>query len=253
MLLPAYLIKVFVANIMDNYQIETAQNIRIEQPKANLTDRIFAFLIDLLIQGGYFFALFFILGVMGLREGENTILLFMLLGIPPFCYYFLFEWLMNGQTPGKAAMEIRVVMTNGARPGFLSCFIRWVFRLIDITLTTGGVAILCILLNRRGQRLGDLAAGTTVISIKNKYSLKDSLFTETIENHEPLYPQVAILTDQQIREIQDIFQKALRTKNYKAIKLLAHKVEGMLEISSETKPLEFIERVIKDYLYITQR
>ncbi len=238
---------------MDNYQIETAQNVRIEQPTATLTDRIFAFLIDLLIQGGYFISLFFLLGILGFREGENTTLLFMLLGIPPFCYYLLFEWLMHGQTPGKAALEIKVVMTDGERLGFLACFIRWVFRLVDITLTTGGVAILCILLNRRGQRLGDMAAGTTVISVKNKYALKDSLFTEIVENHEPLYPQVAILTDEQIREIQDIFQKALRTKNYKAIKLLAHKVEGMLEISSDTKPLEFIERVIKDYLYITQR
>ncbi len=238
---------------MDNYQLETAQNIRIEQPIASLTDRVFAFLIDLLIQAGYFLAIFFLLGLLGLRESDNVTLLFMGLSVPPFCYYLFFEWLMHGQTPGKAAMEIRVVTTDGSSPSFISCFIRWVLRLIDITLSTGGVALICILLNKNGQRLGDIAAGTTVISIKNKYSLKDSLFAKDIDQHEPLYPQVAILTDPQIREIQDIFQKALRTKNYKAIKLLAEKVASMLEINSDQKPLAFIERVIKDYLFITQR
>lgn len=238
---------------MDNFQIETAQNIRIDQPMATLTERVFAYLIDLLIQFGYWVAALFLFGVTGMGGGVNPTVVYILLAVPSFTYYLLFEWLMSGQTPGKAAMEIRVVMLDGTRPGFISCFIRWVLRPIDITLTTGGVAILFILLNKKRQRLGDLAAGTTVNSEKEHYSIKESLYMEVSEEHDPLYPQVTTLTDKQMQDIQHLLHKSLQTKNYGAIKRLSQKVERLLEVRPTTKPLEFLKQVIKDYIYLTQR
>ncbi|WP_114747863.1 RDD family protein [Pleomorphovibrio marinus] len=238
---------------MDNFQIETAQNIQIDQPTATLTERIFAYLIDLLIQVGYWVAALFLLGLTGMEEGVSPTIIYMLLAVPSFTYYLLFEWLMSGQTPGKAAMEIRVVMLDGTRPGFISCFIRWVIRPIDITLTSGGVAILLILLNSRRQRLGDLAAGTTVNSEKKHYSLQESLYTEVPEDHEPIYPQVTALTDKQMQDIQFLLLKSLRAKNYGAIRRLSQKVEKLLEVTPTTKPLEFLQQVVKDYIYLTQR
>ena len=151
---------------MDNFQIETAQNVTIKQQVAPLSTRIGAFLIDLLIITGYYILILLIMNALGFSLNESLYVYYALLSLPVFFYSLLFETLMNGQTPGKYLSKIRVTKIDGSKPTFGSYLIRWVLRLIDISLASGSVALLTILLNGKGQRLGDLAAGTTVISEK---------------------------------------------------------------------------------------
>lgn len=73
------------------------------------------------------------------------------------------EWLWRGQTLGKRVLRLRVVDARGLRLSFVQVVLRNLLRFVDglpMFYLVGGVAAL---LNRRAQRLGDLAADTLVV------------------------------------------------------------------------------------------
>src|SRR5690606_398568 len=74
------------------------------------------------------------------------------------------ETLAGGRTPGKAALGLRVVSSDGTPVRFQQAFLRAVMGLVDFLLVPPGVvATLVVLLSPRDQRLGDVAAGTLVV------------------------------------------------------------------------------------------
>jgi uncharacterized RDD family membrane protein YckC len=238
---------------MDNFQIETAQNITIQQNVAPLSTRIGAFLIDMLIIGAYYTFILLVLNALGYMPTENIFVFYSLLSLPVFFYSLLFETLMNGQTPGKYFNKIRVVKIDGSKPTFGSFLIRWILRIIDITLASGSIALLTILLNGKGQRLGDLAAGTTVISERKNFSINSTLAVDIPVEYKPTFPQVTMLSDTDIQTIKELYLKAKRKGNYKTIVKLHKKIIEITGINSELKPTELIDIVIKDYNYFTQQ
>ncbi|QED37302.1 RDD family protein [Antarcticibacterium arcticum] len=237
---------------MDNFQIETAQNIGIHQNVAGIGDRILAFLIDGLILVGYAILASFAIAGLGLDGGQQWVY-YLIIGLPVFMYYLVWETFNNGRTPGKAALNIRVVRLDGSRPAFSQYIIRWLLRLIDISLSSGGVALVTILLNGKGQRLGDMAAGTAVISERNKMQLSQTLHMDIPENYVPTYSQVTILKDRDIQKIKKIYYNARRNGYHNVIVTLADKVAVLLEVKPVERPLDFIDRVLKDYNYYTQK
>jgi len=238
---------------MENFQIETAQNIRIKQNVAPVSDRILAFIIDTIIITGYYIIIFLILNSLGYKPTQSLIVVYVLLGLPVFFYSLLFEVLMNGQSPGKYFLRIRVTKIDGSKPTFGSYLIRWMLRLIDIDLATGSVALLTLLLNGKGQRLGDLAANTTVISEKNRISIHDTINVDISKSYKPTFPQVTLLSDKDLQTIKNLYQTALRKRNYNAINALKDKVIQLTDIKTDLKSVDFIETVIKDYNFYTQQ
>ena len=78
-------------------------------------------------------------------------------------YRIAAEWLWRGQSLGKRVLQLRVVDERGFRLSFAQVAIRNLLRFVDVlpgAYLVGGFAALA---SRRGQRLGDLAAGTLVI------------------------------------------------------------------------------------------
>ncbi|MFD1095648.1 RDD family protein [Salegentibacter chungangensis] len=237
---------------MDNFQIETAQNISISQNVAGVGDRILAFIIDSFIIGLYLVLAGLTMGGMGL-DGGGMWVYYLVLGLPSFLYYLIWESFWSGQTPGKAALQIRVVKKDGSRPAFSNYLVRWLLRIIDISLSSGGIAVVTILLNGKGQRLGDIAAGTTVISEKHRIGLVNTLNVDIPENYDPKYPQVTMLKDKDVQNIKNLFQQARRNGNHQVIISLSQKVSELLEVNVEERPVDFLRQVISDYNYYTQR
>lgn len=237
---------------MDDFQIETAQNIGIHQNVAGIGDRILAFLVDILIIVGYAILASFAIAGLGMERGEQWVY-YLIIGLPVFLYYLLWETFYNGQTPGKAALEIRVVKLDGSRPRFSQYLIRWLLRLVDISFSSGSVAVVTILLNGKGQRLGDLAAGTAVISEKKQHSLSQTLLVEIPENYVPRYPQVTLLNDRDIQNIKSLYQNAKIKGNHRVIISLSEKIAKILEVHPEEKPEDFVQNVLRDYNYYTQQ
>lgn len=236
---------------MDNFQIETAQNISLEQNVAGIGERILAFLIDLAIIVVYIiFAGLMLAGLGG--DSGSEFMYYLVLGLPPFLYHLLWETFWNGQTPGKALLQIRVVRKDGTRPSFSNFLIRWLLVFIDITLTGGGVAVVCILLNGKGQRLGDIAAGTTVISERKTVSIQETLSVDLPENYKPSYPQVTVLSDRDIQQVKNLYDSARRNEQHHIIIALSEKLAGLMDVKVEERPIDFVRKVITDYNYYTQ-
>lgn len=135
---------------------------------AGLGSRISAHFIDLLVFASVYMALS--AGItMGLaRTGLGALMPlaqvpFMIgLSLGPFVYFIVFEWLWNGQTPGKRYSKIRVRMTDGTPVTFVAALTRNLLRPADMLPGTYLVGFLAIILNAKSQRIGDFAASTVV-------------------------------------------------------------------------------------------
>ncbi|GAA4321743.1 RDD family protein [Pontixanthobacter gangjinensis] len=237
---------------MDNFQIETAQNISIEQNVAGIMERILAFLIDLSVIIIYLVMASLVMAGLG-EDSGSQMMYYLVLGLPFFLYFLLWETLWDGRTPGKALLQIRVVKKDGSRPGFSNYLIRWLLRFIDISLTFGGVAVVTILFNGKGQRLGDIAAGTTVISEKKKVGLHQSLSVDIPENYQPKYPQVTVLSDADVQQIKNLYQTAVREGQHHIIISLSEKLTELMDVKPDERPVDFVRRVINDYNYYTMQ
>ena len=237
---------------MDNFQIETAQNVSINQNIGGIGERILAFIIDLLVIVGYFILIIIVLAALDLDPGDSWVF-WLILGLPPFIYHLLWETFWDGKSPGKATMKLKVVKLDGSKPSFSNYLIRWLLRLLDITLASGAVAVVAILFRGNGQRLGDMAAGTTVISERQRVHFRQTILVDIPEDYVPTYPQVTVFSDAEIRKVKTIYMEAKRNADHNIILQLSNKVSSLMEITPQEKPLQFIAKVLADYNYYTQR
>ena len=238
---------------MDNFQIETAQNINIHQNVAHITTRIGSFLIDLLIIISYSILLIFIMSWLNLNFGMQKWAISLILSLPMLFYTLIFETLWNGQTPGKRINKTRVVKLDGSKPTLGNYLLRWMMRIIDIQMATGSVAVLTILLNGKGQRLGDLAAGTTIISEKKRVTLQEVLLADAAEDYSPTFPQVTLLSDADAQTIKKLYHTALQKRKHAIIIKLHERIIEITGIKTELKPIDFLKVVLTDYDYYTQQ
>jgi len=236
---------------MDNFQIETAQNVNIFHNVAGVGERIVAFLIDGLLIFAYYILVSFVFSNFSIAD-ENYFMVAMVMGLPPFVYHLLWETFWDGRSPGKAVMKLRVVKIDGSKPVFSSFLLRWLLRLVDITACFGSVALFTILFNGKGQRLGDLAATTTVITEKKTITFSQTILAEVPTDYTPTYQGVTIFKDSEMQTIKNVYQDAKRKGNHKVINSLSTKVATVMKITPEQTPIKFLDVVIKDYNFYTQ-
>ncbi len=236
---------------MDEFQIETAQNVGINQNVASIGDRMLGYLIDSAIILIYTIGVILLLTSLDLDMAELWPL-YLLVSLPAFLYYVLLETFFNGQTVGKSLLKTRVVKIDGSPPSFANYFVRWILRIIDVALTSGGIAAFTILIKGNGQRLGDMAAGTTVISEKQNLTIDDTLIKELPDNYVPTYSQVTVFSDKDMQSIKVLYNEALRKGQHNIILNLHHRLIKVLAIETDEKPVDFVAKVIKDYNYYTQ-
>jgi uncharacterized RDD family membrane protein YckC len=223
----------------------TNQNIEIDLNLASLGDRILAFLLDAVIIIGYVIGMGYLFSQI-FPESEIPLIV---ISISIMFYTLMFETFYNGQTPGKKAMDIKVVKLDGGQPTFINYLLRWILRPIDIILY-GAIAMAFIIATRYGQRLGDLAAGTTVIKLRNNLKVRDVESLKKNENHEVTYPQVKRLSDSQI----ELIRKSLRMRrdgfNDEAVVELSAKVKDILQIETSEPDVKFLYTIVRDYEHI---
>ncbi|HQU86107.1 MAG TPA: RDD family protein, partial [Pyrinomonadaceae bacterium] len=82
-------------------------------------------------------------------------------------YFVVFEWLWNGQTPGKRLLKLRVIREDGRPITIWEAVARNLLRIFDslpgVGIPVYSVGLISIFLNNRDQRIGDIFAGTVVI------------------------------------------------------------------------------------------
>lgn len=229
---------------MYNVGIDTTQNVRVEYNVASIGDRIVATLLDYLFFAAYFFLIYLLNSAFNFINGWG---IGALISLPVLLYDLVLELLYDGQSYGKMIMKIKVVKIDGSRPGIGSYLLRWLFRIIDTRILAGVVAIVTILINGKGQRLGDIAAKTTVIKTTEKLSLRDTILGQVDEGYEVVFPQVAQLSDKDINIINEVLNYGLNTQNWKTIDQLADKVKQTMEVKTNLNNVQFLRTVVKDY------
>ncbi|HEY0110509.1 MAG TPA: RDD family protein, partial [Fibrella sp.] len=169
--------------------------------------------------------------------------------LPIMLYDFFCEWLLNGQSIGKIALKIRVVMMDGSQPGIGAYLLRWLLRLIDTRIFSGIVAIVCVAANGKGQRLGDLAAGTTVIRLQPKVQLEEVIYTNLPASYQPRFEEVRQLTDHDIQVVREV----LRRGSSEAAERTASKIKEVLNITTELGTYDFLHTIINDYQFLSMQ
>jgi len=229
---------------MDTLNIDTSQNIDIEQTIASIGERIAATLLDLLFIMCYFIVVIVVYNL------TNSATIVTILSIPPSVYSIISESLMNGQSWGKKILKIKVIKLDGTPTTFSSYFLRWVLRLVEILVTFGSLATITIILNRKGQRLGDIAANTVVIRIKD-LSLKESIFIQIPDDYKLVYPEVSRLSVNDIYTIKDVLEFLHSPDRNEQTLLIAQKahqaIERKLNIKTDIKTASFFKTILCDY------
>lgn len=156
--------------------IDTPENVVLEAEVAGFGSRCIAALLDYLFVIVVMVVLY-LLFASALRNNtpdDPTVAtgLFVLIQFLIISFYHLiFEFLWNGQTPGKRRIGLRVVQMNGMPMSASSILIRNLVRLFDFLPILYGVGLLVLFATKHTQRLGDLAARTIVVYERPRLNL----------------------------------------------------------------------------------
>jgi uncharacterized RDD family membrane protein YckC len=177
------------------YRVEIPGGINLEAQVVGPIPRFFAFAIDLGIRSIIIFVLSILsipLGSYGMGGGFFLILLFVI----EWLYPVLFEVFSRGQTPGKKLLKISVINDDLSPVTLGASMVRNLLRTVDFLPLFYLVGLVTMLSNQRFQRLGDLAAGTLVISVPE--SAKPAAKQEIM----PLAPSTSLLRPEQTSIIE---------------------------------------------------
>jgi uncharacterized RDD family membrane protein YckC len=157
----------------------TGEAVHLDARVARIGSRMVARLIDLVAQLVLAFAVAWILdlvlvilalfGLVTLDGGLAAIVQVVLLVVAFLAYPVLMETVMRGRTPGKAALGLRVVRTDGGPITFRHALARGLvgmaieFPGIILPPLTWVATFWAMLASPNGQRIGDHMAGTLVI------------------------------------------------------------------------------------------
>jgi uncharacterized RDD family membrane protein YckC len=245
---------------MATIRVHTAQNVTLEYEIASIGDRLVAAIIDNIILAAWFITcaliVFNVLKVGGGRSDASNIvalvLLGLLVGIPYVFYNLLCEVFFNGQSIGKKARDIRVMRLDGTAPRLGDYLLRWLLRIVDTALPVVGgfVAMITILINGKGQRLGDLAAGTTVIKVRRIASQSAEMPTLP-EGYQVVFPQASLLADHDVALVRQLMQQAAVREDYGLLNEVANKVKSLTGIQTTLPDDTFLKTVLRDHTHLS--
>lgn len=179
--------------------IETPERVQLEFALASIGNRFLAVAIDHFIQYlSIILVAWFFLSIAGYTSSDVvdapdklfadapkwTIAILILVLFMIFAGYFiLFEWLWNGQTPGKRWMKLRVIRDDGRPLTLWEAIARNLLRICDavpgFVIPIYSIGLIVIFLSNRDQRVGDIFAGTVVIRERTDEA---PTFAETFSN-----------------------------------------------------------------------
>lgn len=240
---------------MDRFEVTTAQNVGIEFEAAGIGNRTIATVIDYGIIVAY--AMTAVVLIQGLEnvtgDVEFNSLMYLLL-IPYLLYFPVSEIFFNGQSIGKKMSGLKVTRLDGTAPSIGDYAIRALFRLVEIDMSAGLIAVLTLLIRGKGQRLGDIAANTTVIKLKQAVTLDDTVYTQIDPSYQPVYKLAATLESKDITLIKEVIEKLNQHIEKEQWSVADHlgtrmktNLENRLGITSDMVPIDFLETLLKDY------
>lgn len=216
--------------------IETPERVPLEFALASIGNRFLAVAIDHFIQYlSIFLIAWFVLSVTGygssfMDESPNKLLaempkwtiaiLILTLFLIFAGYFILFEWLWNGQTPGKRLLRLRVIREDGRPLTLWEAIARNLLRICDaapgFVLPVYSVGLITIFLSGLDQRIGDVFAGTVVIRERTDEAptfaetfasnIRDSAFTRVQQKVE-LRADISLLNEREVEVVESFLRR----------------------------------------------
>ena len=242
-----------MASDREQFAVSTAQHVALGFDVAGLGDRFLAALIDYAVLGAYGGSWVLVLTALTGGVGGPWVLSLLTVGLLPVLVYFPFcELVFDGQTIGKRARDLRVMRTSGAAPTLGDLLLRWLLRPIDLWATSGLAAVATVLYTGTGQRLGDLAAGTTVVEQRARASLAETPFTDLPPDYEPTFPGAQSLDRDDVDTVRRVLRQ-LEAGADDTVDALASRTQTALlrrlDTTTDLDPAPFLKTVLRDYNY----
>ena len=135
-------------------------------------------------------------------------------------YFILFEWLWNGQTPGKRLLKLRVIREDGRPLTLWEAVARNLLRIADaapgFVIPIYSIGLIVIFLSDRDQRVGDIFAGTVVIRERTDEAptfaetftnaIRDSAFTR-VQTKVEVGANVAMLNEREVEVVESFLRR----------------------------------------------
>ncbi len=235
---------------MSDFQIKTAQNVLISQNLAGVGQRIMAVLLDLFFLSLFYYFVIYLINYAKFDKLLSGWSFVAILTLPYFLYYPLLQYWNNGQTLGKQLINIRIVKQDNSHPRLGDFLIRWVFRIFEINMIPG-LGLIVMLFSDKNQRLGDMVAGTVVVTEQKKSRLNHSIFEELNQTYQPVFTQASTLKETEVQIIKSVLVEAKKLQKKDLLRKLSYKIELLLQIKrpKNMSYIWFIETVLKDYNY----
>jgi uncharacterized RDD family membrane protein YckC len=244
---------------MQQVAIHTPQNVEIGFATADVGKRILAKILDYLIIYilflvlSYFYARYVFIHFV-LEDHWSQIAVVQLFYLPLYTYTLWFEIILHGRTPGKLITKLQVMRLDGRPYSWENALIRWMFTIVDTLPFMGITGLITISSTKNNQRLGDMAAGTVVVTNSKQVGIEQTILLELKDDYQPKYNQVLRLSDNDMRIIKDSFELALKGENIQTVKKLRKKIEEVTEIKDpELSDNAFIQQVMKDFNFYTNK
>jgi uncharacterized RDD family membrane protein YckC len=216
--------------------IETPERVQLEFALASIGNRFLAVAIDHFIQYlSIILIAWFFLSVAGYTASDVAdaperlfneapkwliAVMILILFLVFAGYFIIFEWLWNGQTPGKRLLRLRVIRDDGRPLTLWEAIARNLVRICDAVpgfiVPVYSIGLIVIFLSNRDQRLGDLFAGTVVIRERTgeapTYSetfverIADSAFTRVKQNT-GIRVDPARLTEREVEVVESFLRR----------------------------------------------
>lgn len=242
----------------DTARINTTQNVIIQYEVASVGERVLARLLDIAFFVGYGILVSILLntilkGMSWRTQAEVGSILYIVAAIPIAFYTLWCESIFNGKTFGKMVLGLKVVKTDGSPAGIGDFAFRWIMRVLEgeVAVFTA-LAIPVAIISNRGQRIGDMVAGTIVIRLKVRSSIRNTILAQINPSYRVVFPQVAVLTDKDMNIIRNIMQQSYSTANYALMETLAYKVKTVMKVNPDPRQLpapQFLNIVLADYAH----
>lgn len=200
--------------MLDNtFVVETPELVEVRFDLAGVGTRFCAYTLDVLLIGAILSIVVSMLicsGNLAWSSGEDNswaIAIGVVLSyLVQFGYSLACELGMNGQTPGKRTMMIRVIRDDGTPATALDIVTRNLMRIIDsipLVYVVGGVSAL---VHPQHKRIGDIAAGTIVIK-ESEADYRARTDSKLGSSHDDAIVSNAALTRDEQRVVRGFLQR----------------------------------------------
>ena len=235
--------------------ITTPFNIDLEFRIAPFLKRLIAWVLDIILIYLYVYVMYSwaVEPLQGSRDLMTTASI-LIIAIPAYSYHLVAEYFFGGQSVGKKLMGIKVIDISGTEASGSQYLLRWLFRLVDMTITMGAGAVMSAALSRYNQRLGDMVAGTVVIDTRHETDLGDTIYLELEEeDYQPVFPEVMRLSDRDINGIRNLLHtKGSNRDTVLYMEQVAERIRQVLQLRTDLEPRSMLEQLLKDYNRLTR-